>query len=360
MFKNQIGSVALFFVLCGGAVVAPPVVGTAQAAAASVSIQADVQASAKAAAVLGDQLYASGDYVGALTAYGNGFAKAKDSAFIYAEAACHKALGHKAEAETMFKMYLSSGKEEALKYAGDAKAALGGVKNAGKALIGGLTGAVTGTVGAVANVTGTVVFGIFGALKVSVAGEIKDAAAKAKAEAGDAAYLAKNFAAAAKSYGEAFATGEPAVALFAEGSAEAQAGNVTDARALLTGYLSAAPKGKHAEDARQLLLAIGGLGAEIPKVVVKGKASADVKAESTAGDEAYKAGQFLSAAKSYAAGYAKKSSETALLYGQGMAELSAGKIAEAKEHLSAYLKAGGKLEFKASAEAALKANGSAS
>lgn len=356
MFKNQVGSVALFFVLCGGATVAPPLVGSAQAAAAAaVSIQADVQASGKADAAIGDKLYAAGDYVAALAAYGDGFAKAKDASFIYAEAACHKALGHKAEAETMFKMYLSAGKEETLKYAGEAKAALGGVKNVGKALLGGLTGAVT----TVASVTGGVVFGIFNVLKVSVAGEITDAAAKAKAQAGDAAYEAKNFAAAAKAYGEAYAAGEPAVALFAEGSAEAQVGHTADARALLSGYLSAEPKGKHADEARQLLLAIGGLGADIPKVAVKAKAGAEAAAEAAKADAEYKAGRFLGAAKAYGDAFAKKA-EPALLYGQAMAELSAGKVTEAKQHLSAYLKSSGKLEFKASAEAALKASGGAS
>lgn len=358
MLKTQIRALAVFSVLCGGAGLLPSAldVGSAHAAAAAgISVQADVQTSAKAEAALGDKLYAAGDYVGALAAYGDGFVKTKDAAFLYAEGACQQALKHKGEAEALFKMYLSSGAEASLKYANEAKAALGTLKSAGSAVIGGLTGAVTGTVGAVGSVAGKVVSGLFSGLKVAIAGEI-DAAAKVKAQAGDAAYAAKNFAEAAKAYGEAYATSEPSVALFAQGSAEAQAGHSVEARALLGGYLAAEPKGKHADEAKQLLLAIGGMGAEIPQLAVKAKAAAEAKAEATKADAEAKAGRFLSAAKEYGAAYAKKA-EPALLYAQGMAELSAGKVAEAKQHLSAYLKAGGKLEFKASAEAALKASG---
>lgn len=359
MFKRSIGTVVVCALLCGGVSALTLAPSSAHAAAAgAVAIQADVQVSAKAEAALGDKLYAAGDYVGALAAYGDGFVKAKDAAFIYAEAACHKAMGHKAEAEMMFKMYLSAGAEASLKYANEAKAALGGIKNTGKALLGGLTGAVTTTVGAVANVAGTVVFGIFGALKVAVASEI-EAAGKIKAQAGDAAYAAAKFGEAAKAYGEAYTASESSVALFAQGSAEAQAGHSVEARALLTGYLEAQPKGKHADEARQLLLAIGGMGAEVPKIAMKAKAGAEAAAEAAKADAAYKAGRFLSAAKDYGAAFAKKA-EPALLYAQGMAELGAGKVTEGRQHLTAYLKSGGQLEFKVSAEAALKASGGAS
>jgi len=340
----------------GAAFVSIPVAHGA-AAAAAVSIQADVAVNGKAAAELGDKLYAAKDYAGALAAYGEGFAKTRDAAFIYAEAQCQKALGAKADAETMFKMYLSAAGKAKLKYEAEAKAELTGVKNAAKAVGGALLGAVKTVGTTVADLGLTVAGGVYTVLKVSVAAEM-EGAAKVKAEAADAAYAAGKYADAARDYGAAFVASEKAVALFAAGQAQAQAGKAAEARAALTGYLAAEAKGKYADEAKQLLLAIGGITNNNHKVSVSGKVSAEAKANATTGDEAYKAGKYLSAAKAYAAGFAIKP-DPALLYAQGMAEFAAGSMADAKTHLEAYLKSAGKLEFKANAQATLKAAGSA-
>lgn len=339
-----------------GAAFASISVAHGAAAAAAVSVQADVAVNGKAAAELGDKLYAAKDYAGALAAYGEGFAKTRDAAFIYAEAQCHKALGAKADAESMFKMYLAASAKAKLKYEAEAKAELTGVKNGLKAVGGALVGAVKTAGTTVADLGLAVTGGVYTVLKVSIAAEMS-AAAKAKAEAADAAYAAGKFADAARDYGAAFMASEQAVALFAAGQAYAQVGKAAEARAALIGYLAAEAKGKYAEEARQLLLAIGGATANIVKVSVSGKVSKEAKAEASAGDDAYKAGKYLSAAKSYAAGFALKP-DPALLYAQGMAEFAAGSMADAKTHLQAYLKSAGKLEFKASAEATLKASGS--
>lgn len=100
----------------------------------------------------------------------------------------------------------------------------------------------------------------------------------------------------------------------------------------------------------------GGSAEVVTKVAVKAKVAKEVAAGADAGDVAYKAGHYLTAAKEYAAAAAKKA-EPVLLYAKGMAEYSAGQLADARKDLSAYLAAGGKLEFKASADVTLKACG---
>lgn len=322
-------------------------------AAASVAVAVDVSAAGKAAAALGDKAYAAGDFRAALAAYGEAFAKTHDAAIIYAEAQCHNALEHKAEAEAMFKMYLAAAGSAKLKYENEAKAALSGAKSVGKKVLGGITGVVTGTVGLVADLTLGIAGGIYGVLKLSIAAEL-EGAAKVKAEAADAAYAAAKWGDAAKNYGAAFFSSENPIALFAQAQAEAQAGNAAAARSLIAGYLQAGAKGKHVEEAKQLLLAMGGSAEVVAKLAVKAKVAKDIAADVDLGDVAYKAGKYLTASKAYAAAYAKKA-EPVLLYAKGMAEFSAGQLVDARKDLSAYLAAGGKLDFKVSADVTLKA-----
>jgi hypothetical protein len=327
--------------------------GAAASASVSVSVAADVSAAGKVQAAAGDAAYAAGNFHAALFAYGEAFAKTRDAALIYAEAQCHQALAEKAEAEAMFKMYLAAADHAKLKYEAEAKAALGGAKSVGKKAL----GVVTGAAGAVADLTLAVAGGVYGVLKLSVAAEL-DASVKAQAEAADAAYAAAKWGEAAKGYAAAFFSSENPVALFAEAEAEAQAGHAAAARALLQGALQAGLKGKHVEEAKHLMLAVGGGSAQaMVKVAVKAKVAKDIVADVDAGDVAYKAGRYLSAAKSYGAAYAKKA-EPVLLYAKGMAEYSAGQLADARKDLSAYLAAGGSLEFKVNAEVTLSACGS--
>lgn len=352
MSLKRMLTVSLFALTLGAAPLAA--VAAAAGAAVSVSVSVDVAAAGKAAAALGDKAYAAGDYKAALLAYGDGFAKTRDAAFIYAQAQCQAALAHKEEADTMFKMYLSAAGKTKLKYEAEAKAALGGAKGVGKAVVGGLVGAAKAVGGAVVDVTGFLAGGIYTALKVSIAAEV-DAGAKAKAEAADAAYAAAKYGEAAKSYAQVFASAENPIALFAQAQAEAQAGHAAEARALLHGYLTAVTKGKHVDEAKQLMLAMGGASASASaNVAVKTKVTAEAAAVSSA-DVAYKSGKFLSAAKGYGEAYAKKA-EPVLLYAKGMAEYNAGMLADAQKDLKAYLAAGGNLEFKTDAELALKAS----
>jgi hypothetical protein len=324
-------------------------------AVVSVSVTADVSPVGAATAAIGDKAYAAGDFHAALLAYGEGFAKTRDAVFIYAEAQCHAALSHKEEAEAMFKMYLAAAGKAKLKYEAEAKAALGGAKSAGKALV----GAVTGAADAVAGLAGFVGGGIYSALKLSIAAEV-EAGAKAKAEAADAAYAAAKWGEASKNYAEVFASAENPIALFAEAQAEAQVGHAAQARALLHGYLTAVAKGKHVEEAKQLMLAMGGGAVDISaKVAVKAKVAKELAADVNVADAAYKAGKFLSASKAYAAAYAKKA-EPVLLYAKGMAEYNAGMLVDAQKDLKAYLAAGGNLDFKVDAEITVKASASAS
>jgi len=334
---------------------APAFAGDAKATASAsvtVSIKADVNAKAQAQAAAGDAAYAAGKFDAALAAYGEGFAMTRDTAFIYAMAQCHKAMGHKAEAESMFKMYLSASGSASLKYKSEAEGAIGaGATSA----IGAVGGALKGAKDATASAVTKVGSGVYDAAKVSVAASV-DAKAKVSAEAGDKAYASAKYADAARSYAEAYAQSQQAVALYAYAQASAPAGNAANARGALTGYLVAQPKGPQASDARTLLLAVGGNASLATKVAVSGKVSADAKAQAAIGDKAIAAGKFADAAKAYGEAYAKKS-DAALLYAKGMASFYAGQAADAQASLKAYLAASGKLEFKVSAEATLRASG---
>lgn len=347
--QTRLGS----FLLSLAILIAPAVAhaGGGASASATVSIKADVKGSAHHRAAAGDALVAKGDLEAALVAYGEGFAATRDAAFIYAMAHCHKGLGHAAEAKAMFEMYLASSSDASLKYRAEAEAEL--------------TTSAKGAAGKAAKLAGkaakatkklvvSVAEGVYTAAKVSVAAKMK-AEARAEAEAADAAYASGKYADAAKGYLEAYAKTQQAIALYAAAQAHAQAGNAIEARALLMGYLVTRPKA-WAKEATSLLLAVGGNAKAAAAVAVKAKVSAKAKADAGKGDKAFKAGRYAAAADAYAAAYAK-TSDAALLYAKGMAQYYAGRTAEAAATLRAYLDAGGKLEFKAQAEATIRASG---
>lgn len=317
-------------------------------ATVSVSIKADVNAKAQAQAAAGDAAYAAKNFEAALAAYGDGFAKTRDAAFVYAMARCHAALGHTDDAKVMFKMYL--GAKGTLKFKGEAETEIGATAK-------GVTSKVTGITHKVESAVVDIGGGVYGAVKLGVSGSLS-AGAKAKAEVADKAYAAGKFAEAAHGYVEAYAVSQESVALYAAAQAHAQAGNTLEARGMLLGYLSANPSGKYADDAKTLLLALGARAQETVKVSVAAKVSADLKANVEVADKAYAAGKYLDAVKAYGDAYAKKS-DAALLYAKGMAQLYAGQTADAAASLKAYLAAGGNLEFKASAQANLRVAGAA-
>ncbi len=185
-----------------------------------------------------------------------------------------------------------------------------------------------------------------------------NASARAEAQAADAAYGAGKFEDAATGYLAVYARTQQSIALYGAAQAKAQAGRGVEARGLLAGYLAAQPKGKFAKDARTLLLALGGSATLAAKVAVSAKVDAAARADAKLGDKAMAAGKFHDAAAAYAAA-AAKSSASALGYAQGMAQFYAGATADAATTLKAYLAAAGTLEFKASAEATVRASGGA-
>lgn len=325
-------------------------------AKASFSVKADVKAAGQAKAAAGDAAYAAGKYDAAIAAYGEGFAQTRDAAFIYAQAQAYKAAGKKDDAKLMFNMYLSaaaSNKEAALKYKAEAEAELGAKAEGAVDKVGGLVKKTTTAAIKVVNVGA----GVYSAVKLGISASVA-ASAKASAKAGDEAYAAAKYDDAAKSYLEAYAQSQQAVALYAAAQAKAQAGKGAEARGLLLGYLAAQPKGPHAKDAKTLLVAIGGNSAGATKVSVGAKVSAEAKAQAQTGDKAFAAGKYQDAIKAYTEASAKKS-DAALLYAKGVAQLYAGQTADAVATLKSYLAASGNLEFKAQAEAHVRAGGGA-
>jgi hypothetical protein len=355
MFSARLSSLAIVAGLAGAPLVISHEAHADVAAAASVkvSIKADVNAKGAAQAAAGDAAYAAGNFQAALAAYGEGFAATRDATFVYAMAHCHKALGRADNAKTMFNMYLAAKGNATLKFKAEAEAELAGKA---KGAIGTVVGIGKKAGEAVVKVV-DVGAGVYGAVKVNISGTIA-ASAKVAAKAGDDAYAAGKWADASKSYLEAYVQSQQPVVLYAAAQAKAQAGAGADARGLLLGYLAAEPKGKYAADARTLLLAVGSHADVATKVSIKAKVSADVKANAELGDKAFAAGKYHDAVKAYAEAHAKKA-DAALLYAKGVAQLYAGQTADAAASLKSYLAAGGKLEFKANAEAHLKACGAA-
>lgn len=339
---------ALALALTTPALAAPPKV--------QISIQGDVEASGKELAIAGDKAFAAGDFRAALAAYGEGFADTKDPDFIYGLGQAQKALGNKAEAKSLFESYLAGAGE--LKYRGEAatEAGVKAGKDAGKGVVGGVVGAVGTVANTTANVVGGLAGSVYSAVKVNVADKLA-AGAQAVAKKGDEAYASGKFVEAKTFYDQAYEQSQQGLALFAEGMASAQAGNASEARAALSGFLATGPKGEQAEQARQMLLAMGGSPQLVKGVTIASKVAKEAKTEATNGDKAFKAGRFVDAAKFYGEAYAKKN-EAAALYAKGLAQYAEGDVKEAAQSFKSYLSAGGNLEFKSQAEAALVASGS--
>lgn len=315
-------------------------------------IASHVSADVKAEASAGDKAFAEGNLQLALESYGEAYAKSQDEDLLVAIARVHAAAKRKGEAKQMYTAYLKSGSAE-LSHRAEAEGVAGKQKlqaeaKAGAKGVGGLVGGVANTVeGAVGATTG-----LLGSVKVDVSAEVKGEA-QAKAEEGDQAYSSGKFEAAASAYAQAYEKEQTAALLFARGMAEARAEDAVEARALLRAYLTAEPKGSHAAEAKASLLAMGGTGEALPKLNLKAKAKKEVKADVAKADSAYKAGDFLDAARIYGEAHGKASADAALLYGKGMSLYASGQMKAAREALKAYLASQGKLEFKAQAEATL-------
>jgi tetratricopeptide (TPR) repeat protein len=316
-----------------------------------ISIQGDVEVAGKEQAASGDKAFAAGDYRAALAAYGEGFADTKDPDFLYALAQANKALGSKAEAKSLFESYLAGAGE--LKYRSEAatEAGVKAAKDAGKGLVGGVVNTVGGVANAAVGLVGGLAASVYTAVKVNVADKLA-AGAQAVAKKGDEAYAAGKYADAQAFYDQAYAQSQQGLALFAQGMADAQAGNGADARGELAGFLANAPKGEQADQARQMLLAVGGSTQLVKAVSIASKVAKEAKAEATNGDNAFKAGRFVDAAKFYGEAFAKKN-EAVALYAKGLAQYAEGDVKEAAQSFKSYLASSGKLEFKSQVEAAL-------
>jgi len=137
--------------------------------------------------------------------------------------------------------------------------------------------------------------------------------------------------------------------------ANAHAGKGAEARAALSGFLATGPKGEHADQARQMLLAVGGHPALAKPVAIGGKVAKEAKDAASNGDKAFKSGRFVEAVKFYGEAYAKKN-DAAALFAKGLAQYAEGDAKDAAESFKGYLASSGKLDFKAQAEAALTAS----
>jgi tetratricopeptide (TPR) repeat protein len=318
-----------------------------------ITIQGDVEVAGKDEAMAGDKAFSLGDYRAALAAYGEGFADTKDPDFLYALGQAQKALGNKAEAKSLFESYLSGPGE--LKYRTEA-ATEAGVKLAkdGKGLLGGVAGAVGGVANTTVGIVGGLAASVYTPVKVNVTDKLV-AGAQAAAKKGDEFYAAGKFTEAQAAYDQAYEQSQQGLALFAEGMAQAQAGKGAEARGALAGFLSTGPKGEQAEQAKRMLLALGGAPGMVKGAAIASKVASEAKAAATQGDNAFKAGRFVDAARFYGEAFAKKN-DAAALYAKGMAQYAEGDVKDAAQSFKSYLESAGKLEFKGQAEAALAAS----
>jgi hypothetical protein len=83
--------------------------GSAHAECHCMSVAADVAASVKADVMTADNLYAKGDFSGALALYAKGYATSKDAALLYAQGMCEWQLGLADKAKAHFQAYLAAG-----------------------------------------------------------------------------------------------------------------------------------------------------------------------------------------------------------------------------------------------------------
>jgi hypothetical protein len=83
--------------------------GTANAECRCMAVAADVAASVKADAMMADNLYAKGDFNGALALYAKAYGTSKDAALLYAQGMCEWQLNLADKAKAHFQAYLSAG-----------------------------------------------------------------------------------------------------------------------------------------------------------------------------------------------------------------------------------------------------------
>jgi tetratricopeptide (TPR) repeat protein len=201
--------------------VATGVVGATKATltfASSLSISANVSVEAQASAKSGDDAYAAGKYQEAKKYYAEAAAKKPEPTFLYAEAQCELAAGHKSEAIGLLQGYLSA--KGTLKYKKEAQASLKELKAKSKEKI-----------------------------KVSVAASVS-ATVKTEAKAADALAAAGDYAGAAKAYGELYAkSSSDAALLYAQGQCYRLAGDAAKAKETLNAYLAVSGKLKFKAEA---------------------------------------------------------------------------------------------------------------
>jgi hypothetical protein len=248
-----------------------------------------------------------------------------------------------------------------LKYQAEAEAALGLTAKA-RGAVGGLTGAATAVVSTTRSAIADVGAGVYGSVKVAVAASV-NASARAEAQAADAAYGAGKFEDAATGYLAVYARTQQSIALYGAAQAKAQAGAGVEARGLLSGLPRRAAQGQVRQaDARTLLLALGGqrhAGGQGERVSAKVDAAAkrqrQARRQGDGGWQVRRREQGVRGGVREVHGAASLGADAT----SGMAQFYAGATAEAATTLKAYLAAAGTLEFKASAEATVRASGGA-
>ncbi len=193
--------------------------------AAKVSVSAQVNAKAKARARAADTAYAAGKFEEAAKGYAEAYARSQQSVALYAAAQAKAQAGDAIGARAMLHGYLAANPSGT--YAKDAGTLL--------LALGGNASATT---------------------KVTVKARV-DAAAQAKAGAGDAAFKAGKYLDAAKAYGEANAAAASSTLLYAQGMAQLYAGATAEAAASLNAYLAAGGSLEFKAQAQVALRVIG-------------------------------------------------------------------------------------------------------
>lgn len=193
-----------------------------------------------------------------------------------------------------------------------------------------------------------------------------NAKGQAQAAAGDAAYAAGKLDAALAAYGEGFAQSRDAAFIYAMAQTHKALGHKDEAKQMFAMYLSASGSAtlKYKADAEAELGAkaktgLGVVGGALGKVKdttvgvvtdvgagvystaklgISASINASAKASAKAGDEAYAAGKFEDASKSYLEAFGK-SQEAVALYAAAQANAQAGHGAAARGLLLGYLAA---------------------
>lgn len=110
-----------------------------------VSVAADVSAEARAQVMKADNLFATGEYAGALEIYADAYATSRAPALLYAQGHAHWQLGNAADAKASFEAYLAAGAGGTVKYGAPARAALAEISSEVDAgVVGGVAGGLRG------------------------------------------------------------------------------------------------------------------------------------------------------------------------------------------------------------------------